>query len=174
MRKILVVPYNPEWPTTFEKEAGLISQALGTVATEIHHIGSTSIPGIFAKPIIDILVEASSIDEVDARSSEMQGIDFEVLGEYGIKERRYLRKLNDAGLRLCHVHLFANGSNYANRHSAFRDYMRVNPSKAKEYSELKQKLAKKFPHDRERYMDGKDDFIKGIERLAMSNPGIDT
>jgi GrpB-like predicted nucleotidyltransferase (UPF0157 family) len=169
MRKILVVPYNPEWPATFEKEASLISQALGTAATEIHHIGSTSIPGIFAKPIIDILVKTSLIDEVDDRSEEMEAIGFEVLGESGIAGRRYFRKCNDAGLRLCHVHIFAHDSEDAKRHIAFRDYMLAHPVLAEEYSELKQALGKKFPHDIDGYMDGKVEFIKNTQKLAMSN-----
>jgi GrpB-like predicted nucleotidyltransferase (UPF0157 family) len=168
MREILVVPYNPEWPATFEMEAGLISRALGTAATVIHHIGSTSIPGIYAKPIIDVLVETSSVNEIDSRSSEMEAIGFEVLGEFGINGRRYFRKFNDAGLRTCHIHSFANGSIDAKRHIAFRDYMRAHPLEAKEYSELKQMLARKFPHDSEGYMDGKDDFINAVEELAMA------
>ena len=169
VREILVVPYSPEWPATFEKEAGLLSQALGTAAAKIHHIGSTSIPGIFAKPIIDILVEASSIDEVDARSEEMEAIGFEVLGESGIPGRRYFRKCSYAGLRLCHVHIFASDSENAKRHIAFRDYLLAHPALAEEYSALKQILGKKFPHDIDGYMDGKDEFIKNTEKLAMSN-----
>ncbi len=169
MREVLVAPHDPNWANLFEVEKNTIAGALGNAATVIHHIGSTSIPGIYAKPIIDILVEANSIDEVDTKSSEMEAIGFEVLGEFGIKGRRYFRKLNDAGLRLYHVHIFTNGSTDAKRHIAFRDYMRMNPSKAKEYSELKQKLAREFPNDIDGYMDGKDGFIKSIERLARSN-----
>jgi GrpB-like predicted nucleotidyltransferase (UPF0157 family) len=165
---VVVVPHDPRWRGEFETEASRIREALGDSVVAIHHIGSTSIPGIHAKPVIDLLVEVDNLDEVDARSSAMEALGYEVKGEFGIAGRRYFRKDNTAGIRTHQVHTFEARSAEAVRHLAFRDYMITHPDDARAYSELKQKLANQFPMDAEAYMDGKDDFIKEIDRRAAA------
>ena len=166
MLKVEVVPHDPRWREAFEAEAEQVAAALGENVVAVHHIGSTSIPNIYAKPVIDLLVEVGDIAEVDGRSSAMQALGYEVKGEYGIPGRRYFRKDNREGARTHHVHAFEAGSAEALRHLAFRDYMMAHPADAQRYSELKRRLAEEHPQDIDGYMDGKDGFIKEIDRRA--------
>jgi GrpB-like predicted nucleotidyltransferase (UPF0157 family) len=166
MKKIEICPHDPRWRDGFETEAKNIARALGSNLIAVHHIGSTSIPGIFAKPIIDMLVDVKDINDVDNHNSTMESLGYEVMGEFGIDGRRYFRKDNDAGVRTHHVHIFENGSPHIARHLAFRDYMIANPDQAHAYSELKQRLAGEHAENPEEYMDGKDEFIKEIDRRA--------
>lgn len=129
MKKL--VPHNPQWEADFQTESNAILIALGGIATTIHHIGSTSIPGIFAKPIIDILVEVVAVALVDGKNSVMESIGYECMGEYGISGRRYFRKLDSRGVRTHHLHVFNAGSEQVVRHLAFRDYLIAHPAKAR-------------------------------------------
>lgn len=136
---------------------------------DIHHIGSTAIPGIFAKPIIDILVVVDSLATIEAKSSAMCELGYEALGEHGIVGRRYFRKNSANGIRTHQVHSFARGSSDVVRHLAFRDYMRACLEAAQAYSVLKQKLAIEFPEDIQAYVDGKNEFVKHHESLALAH-----
>jgi GrpB-like predicted nucleotidyltransferase (UPF0157 family) len=166
MSKVNVVPHNPGWRDAFEAEAKLVAAALGENVSAVHHVGSTAIPGIYAKPVIDLLVEVRDLSEVDLRSPSMASEGYEVMGEYGIPGRRYFRKDDGAGVRTHQVHVFEAGSAEVVRHLAFRDYMLAHPSDAQEYSELKRRLAEEHPQDMDGYMDGKDGFIKEMDRRA--------
>ena len=164
--KVEVVSYHPTWKDTFTTESKYIKLALAENLVAVHHIGSTAIPDIYAKPIIDILLEVKDITKVDAESSKLELLGYEAMGEYGICDRRYFRKHNEAGIRTHHIHAFAVGSVQIERHLAFRDYMIFYPEEAQKYSNLKCELANKYPNDIESYMDGKDGFIKEIDRKA--------
>ena len=164
--KVEVVPHDPNWRSAFETESKLIALALGENVVAIHHIGSTAIPQIHAKPIIDMLVEVKDILKIDTHSSEMEALGYQALGEFGIPGRRFFRKGNEAGIRTHHIHSFEVGSPQIERHLAFRDYMITHSEAAQEYSELKRKLAKKYPDNIQAYMDGKDGFIKEIDLKA--------
>lgn len=166
IRKVEVIPHNPNWHNLFDVESPQIVIALGKNVIAIHHIGSTSIGTIYAKPIIDILVEVSSIDKVDEQNSSMQLLGYQCMGEFGIKERRFFLKDNPAGVRTHHIHVFEANSAQISRHLAFRDYLSTHLKDSQAYSILKQTLAKKYPHDIEGYMDGKYDFIQEIDRKA--------
>jgi GrpB-like predicted nucleotidyltransferase (UPF0157 family) len=168
MKKVEVVAHNPLWRDEFQTESGKIAGALGENVVAVNHIGSTSIPDIFAKPIVDILVEVRDIAKVDESGSGMQSLGYEALGEYGIAGRRYFRKNNSDGVRTHHVHTFEAGSAASVRHLAFRDYLIAHPLEAQKYSELKQILARQFPQDMDAYIDGKDAFVKEIERRALA------
>ena len=166
IRKVEVVPYNPSWRSLFETEANQIAIALAENVIAIHHIGSTSIETIYAKPIIDILVEVSLIAKVDEHHSLMKLIDYQCMGEFGIKDRRFFLKDNSAGIRIYHVHVFEVNSEQVHRHLLFRDYLTYHPEQAQMYSNLKQSLSNKHPLDIQKYMDGKDEFIQEIDRQA--------
>ncbi len=166
MMKVEVVPHDPEWRDAFEAETKHVAVALSENVVAIHHIGSTAIPDIYAKPILDLLVEVSDITEVDGQSSAMESLGYEVMGEYGIPGRRYFRKDNQQGIRTHHIHAFETGSAEVERHLAFRDYMIAHPVDAQRYSELKRKLAEEHPQNIDGYMDGKDGFIKEMDRRA--------
>jgi GrpB-like predicted nucleotidyltransferase (UPF0157 family) len=166
-RSVIVVSYDPAWKLEFQVEAGHIARALGANVLSIHHIGSTAIPGMYAKPIIDILLLVDDINRLDEQSPAMEALGYEVMGEYGIKGRRYFRKDDDSGTRTHHVHSFQKDSPEFERHLAFRDYMIAHPDEAQQYSLLKQKLALEYPEDMEAYIDGKDPFIKEHEARAI-------
>jgi GrpB-like predicted nucleotidyltransferase (UPF0157 family) len=165
MRKIEVVGYNSAWPQMFEVERESLSQVLGSVAIAIHHIGSTAVPGLSAKPIIDIIVEATSVADLDCYESRIAAIGYEPKGEFGIPGRRFFQKGGDN--RTHHVHAFAQGDPQVLRHIAFRDYLKLNPLVANEYGELKRRVAQECHNDIEVYCQGKDLFIKRIEAIAV-------
>lgn len=165
--QVRVVPHNPQWQKLFEVESKRIIEALEENIVAIHHIGSTAIPGIYAKPIVDLLGEVKSLPELDDQRSYMEALGYEVIGEFGIPGRRYFRKNNTESIRTYHVHIFEMGSEQVSRHLAFRDYMIAHPTDAQRYSELKRRLAQKHPTDIEAYMGGKDGFIKAIDQAAM-------
>ncbi len=168
IRKIEVVPHDSNWRNLFEIESKQIAIALGKNAIVIHHVGSTSIEKIYAKPIIDILVEVSSIDFVDRINLHMEKLGYQCMGEFGIKDRRFFLKDNAAGIRTHHIHIFEVGSPQVQRHLAFRDYLNTHLEDAHSYSILKQTLASKHQHNIEGYMDGKHGFIQEIDRKAAA------
>ena len=166
--RVRVVAHDPAWKNDFEAEADHIARALGDIVVSLYHIGSTAIPGIFAKPIIDILLEVDDIVRLDGRSSAMEQLGYEAMGEFGIPGRRYFRREIASGIRTRQVHAFASGSTEIERHLAFRDFMIAHPTEAQAYSQLKQRLAREHPCDIEAYIDGKDLFIKEHEGKAIT------
>jgi GrpB-like predicted nucleotidyltransferase (UPF0157 family) len=168
IRKVEVVPHNANWHSAFEDELKQVAVALGKNVVTVDHIGSTAIPMIHAKPIIDMLVAVEDMVKVDEQNEPMRVLGYEIMGEFGIVGRRFFRKDNEAGIRTHHIHIFEVGSAQIERHLAFRDYMRSHSKYAQRYSELKQKLAKQYPDDIEKYMDGKDEFIKEIDKKAVA------
>lgn len=166
MRKVVVIPHDPQWHEEFNVESKRVKDALGHNVVAIHHIGSTAIPGIYAKPIIDILVEVQEITAVDGHNASMESLGYEIMGEFGIPGRRFFRKDNQEGIRTHHIHSFAVGSDQVTRHLAFRDYMIAHFEDAQVYNELKRRLAIEYPTNINGYMDGKDEFIKAIDRKA--------
>ena len=165
MRNLTVVEYDPSWPGLFEAEREILLEALGDNVVDIHHIGSTAVPGSAAKPVIDILVEVADIEALDGLNREMEAIDYEPKGEFGIPGRRYFRKGGDE--RTHHVHAFKCGDSNVTRHLAFRDYLIANPQIAQEYGELKKSIAETCDKDISRYCDRKDAYVKRIEAVAL-------
>ncbi len=135
-----IVPHDPSWKKKYLDESERFRQALGQNVVAIHHIGSTSIPDVFAKPIIDVLIEVLRIGHVDDHCDLMSDLSCESMGEYGIAGRRYFRKHGPNGRRTFHVHVFETSSIYVTRHIAFRDFLLAHPEKAEEYSDLKLRL----------------------------------
>ena len=160
--RVVGAPHDPRWKNAFTSEAQEIRRVLGQNCLSIHHMGSTAIPGILAKPVIDLLVGVTDLNELDHCSPKMVGLGYEAMGERGIPGRRYFRKDLEPGLRTHNVHAFEEGSTGLDRHIAFRDYMLSHPADAREYSDLKQALAEQLPNDIEGYMDGKDAYMKKL------------
>ena len=167
VRKVKVVPHDPIWSKLFGAEADEIAAVLGQEVIAIHHIGSTAIPNISAKPIIDILVEVHDIENIDDFNEEMIKLGYQPKGEFGIPGRRFFIKGNDS-TRTHHVHIFQTGDPKVERHLSFRDYMIAHPEEAQAYSRLKEELAQKSPEDIESYIEGKDGFIKEMNRKAQA------
>ncbi|MBE3590695.1 MAG: GrpB family protein [Firmicutes bacterium] len=166
MRRVVVVDPDPGWPDRFQEEARRIRAALGEDCVYVHHIGSTAVPGLRAKPILDLMPVVRDIRAVDRRHGAMAELGYEGLGEYGLPGRRYFRKGGDE--RTHHVHVYEVGHPDIDRHLAFRDYLRDHPDAARRYGELKAELARRFADDVEAYMDGKHDFIQEMERAALA------
>lgn len=165
MKKVVVNPYNENWPSMFLEEAEKIKLIFGKELIEIYHIGSTSVPGLQAKPIIDMMPVVKNINVVDDFNQEMENLGYEPRDEFGIPGRRYFPKGGD--YRTHHVHVFQVGSWDVLRHLAFRDYLREHPPDRKRYGDLKVKLAKQFSDNIDAYIDGKEQLVKEIEANAL-------
>ncbi|MBK0167467.1 GrpB family protein [Klebsiella sp. S69] len=165
MREIIVVPYDDKWPEMFEAESLLIRTLLGGVVKRVHHIGSTSVPGLSAKPVIDILLEVSDVNELDTYNSAMVRGRYVACGENGITGRRFFTKGGDQ--RSHHVHAFAVGDMQVSRHLAFRDYLRENRDIAGQYAEVKHSAALLSRNNAHRYSALKAGFIEHHLRLAL-------
>lgn len=163
----VVVSHDPQWKGAFSKEASAIRNAFFDVAIVVHHIGSTAIPGILAKPIIDLLGEVNDLRAVDKNSTALERLGYETMGAYGIEGRRYFRKINSEGVRTHHLHVFELGSPHVERHLAFRDYLTKHADIAAEYSALKERLARDSDASWEKYADGKDPFVTSVELDAV-------
>lgn len=164
----IIVEPDPGWVSEYEAEAALIDGVLGDRLAAIHHIGSTAIGGICAKPVIDILLETRDPVALDAIVGGMLQLRYDSVGEYGIARRRYFRKDDARGVRRFHVHAFASGDAHVRRHLAFRDYMRAHPAEAAEYDALKRRLAAAHPGDKSAYSLGKDPFVAAWEAAALA------
>ncbi|WP_217587448.1 GrpB family protein [Lentibacillus saliphilus] len=164
--KVQIVNYDPTWPEQYERERDAIAAILQDELVASFHIGSTSVPGLNAKPIIDILLVVEQIDRLDAWTASFEALGYEVMGEFGIAGRRFFRK--GATDRTHHVHAFQyDNVTDIERHVAFRDFLRQHPDKRIEYGTLKAQLVAQHSNDREAYIAGKNDFVKEIEREAL-------
>jgi len=166
-RIIEVKSYDVGWTRAFEVEAAALSRVFGASLVAIYHVGSTSIPGLLAKPIIDILVVLNETETIDRFSGAMEDLGYRVRGECldatipGTPGRFYFSKDTD-GVRTHHVHVCALGHAEIADKLAFRDYLRAHPRRVAAYGSLKQRLALAYRHDNVGYMRGKDAFIKTV------------
>jgi GrpB-like predicted nucleotidyltransferase (UPF0157 family) len=161
------VAHDPAWADRFSEAAHELAEALGALAS-VHHIGSTAVPGLHAKPIIDLLVATSDLAHVDARTPAIVALGYEALGEYGLAGRRYFRRDDEDGERTHHLHVWRVGDPALLRHLAFRDYLLAHPDVAAEYGALKRRLAERHAEDIESYIEGKDAFVKAVEADALA------
>ncbi|WLP58138.1 GNAT family N-acetyltransferase [Bacillus pumilus] len=163
-RKVEVVEFKKEWHEEFHQEKQQLKQIIQKSWIEGHHIGSTSVEGLAAKPIIDILIEVSHIKEIDRKRESFEQLGYQALGENGIKGRRFFQK---GGLnRTHHVHVYERNHPDVKRHLLFRDYLRAHPERAVAYASVKEQLANQYPEDIQSYMAGKNEIIKKIENEA--------
>jgi len=159
-----VVPHHPGWAADYRAEAAVIRSATGDKLMAVHHIGSTAIPDILAKPIIDMLAVVRSLDAIDDATPALVATGYEAMGTFGIEGRRYFRKHNGAGVRTHHLHVFAAGSPHIARHLAFRDYLLAHPDRAEAYSDLKRALAV----DPASYVERKGPFVLAVQAEALA------
>lgn len=164
---VRVVPYDSCWPELFRREAEAVGRILGSNRKEIHHIGSTAVTGLAAKPVIDMMPVVWELEAVEACYAQFEAIGYECMGELGIPGRRYFRKGGDD--RTHQIHIFcADSQKDIDRHLAVRDYLRANDRQAAAYGALKLQLARQFPEDLEGYCEGKDAFVKQLEQRALA------
>ncbi len=164
-RDVELVPHNPEWSVQADQEAKRILDSLSFPIIGIYHIGSTSVPGLKAKPILDFVLEVENLANVIDNYDLFEGLGYSSKGEFGIPGRQFFtRDTNDE--RTHHLHIFEKGHPDIERHLVFRDFLRANPNAAREYEKLKEKLAKQFPNASGDYTEAKSDFILSMDEVA--------
>jgi GrpB-like predicted nucleotidyltransferase (UPF0157 family) len=161
---VRLVPYDSTWPLEFSAEADRIAHACQDLPLKLEHIGSTSVPGLAAKPVIDILAGRPGNVSGERYVATFKGIGYEHKGAFGIPGRNYFRR---GSPRTHHVHLVSWSSDLWRDHLLFRDYLRSHADIAREYETLKRELATLYLHDREQYTDAKGPFIRSIVRRAL-------
>ena len=160
-----MTPYQEVWAFLFVKEANILQELLRDEIVKLHHIGSTSIKGMKAKPVIDILAVTKAIDRIDLYNSSILTAGYVPKGENGIPGRRYFQKGGDS--RTHHLHVYEADNPEIERHLAFRDYLREHPAEAAKYGDLKEELATQFPFDIASYIKGKEALVLEMERKAL-------
>ena len=170
---IVVTGYDPEWPGVFEQLRERTWNAVQGIAERIEHVGSTSVPGLAAKPIIDISVVADDSDAVRGCIRALEGIGYAHRGDLGIVGREAF--LNPCGLPEHHLYVCIEGGTALRNHLALRDYLRSHPKDARAYGELKLRLAREHAHDIDSYIAGKTRMITSIlERAGIAREDLDT
>jgi GrpB-like predicted nucleotidyltransferase (UPF0157 family) len=165
---VRIVPYDPAWPARFQEERAALVAAIGDwIAGGVHHVGSTSVPGLEAKPVIDILVGVQGLEESRACFERLVRLGYQY-APYRPDEMHWFCKPSAAG-RTHHLHLVPVNSSRFREELVFRDYLRSDRDVACEYGELKRGLAKRFEHDREAYTEAKAEFIRATVRRAVAS-----
>ena len=164
-RDVELVPHNPEWSQLADEESRRILECISIPVIGIYHIGSTSVPGIKAKPILDFVLEVEDMEAFIKESGNLEKLRYVSKGEYGIPGRQFFTK-DTLGERTHHLHVFQQGHQDIERHLVFRDFLRSNLEAAKEYENLKEKLAKRFPKKSDMYTEAKSDFILSMDEVA--------
>lgn len=163
MSPIVVADYDPAWPVAFERVRSFVWPAVADVAISIQHVGSTSVPGLAAKPVIDIDVIVPAA-QVAAGVERLQSLGYEHQGDLGVSQREAFR--SPPGFTRHHLYLCPSTSPALANHLAIRDYLRGHPPAARAYGELKKKLARDFVDDIDGYVAGKTPFLVGILRAV--------
>lgn len=164
--RVIVVPYDLDWPRRFDEERSVLASAFAGSEAAIEHVGSTAVPGLGAKPVIDVMVGLPALVEVEGRIPALEAAGYEYVQEYEkqLSERRYFRKPR-LGPRAFHMHCVVKGSDFWIRHLAFRDYLRAHPISAAAYYNLKRDLSMRFT--KEEYTEAKRPFIEGVLASAI-------
>jgi GrpB-like predicted nucleotidyltransferase (UPF0157 family) len=156
-------PYDADWERSAAREAERVREALGAEAVE--HVGSTAVPGLEAKPIVDLLAGLRSLELPRDRLDAMERLGYEFLGEHGLPGRLYFRK---GSPRSHHVHAVETGGAHWIRHLAVRDYLRAKGDEARRYAGEKRRAAALAGGDRDAYYDGKAAYVEALERRALA------
>jgi GrpB-like predicted nucleotidyltransferase (UPF0157 family) len=166
--KVELVPHDPRWAVMAQEEGEALATALGSTLLAIHHIGSTAIPGISAKRILDLIPVVTGLPELDVRQGDIKELGYEWWGELGLPGRRYCSKSElRTGRRLIQLHCYVIGSPEIERHLAFRNYLRERLEIARAYDQEKVRCQSLHPNDSHAYSDCKGAWIRTIEAEAL-------
>ena len=158
--KVKLSPYQNAW-VNFVEEKQRLEEVTGYGILDIQHIGSTAVPGLKAKPILDIGIAVANFEEAFALVPLIEGLGYTYRGENGIPRRHYFVK-GPPNKRTHHIHMFEEANEEWAKHLLFRDYLRMHPETVTAYQALKEDLAKRYPRDREAYTNGKHEFIQKV------------
>src|SRR6266545_1041492 len=158
--EVVVAPYDPRWPILFEETAAQLKAALGPAILAVHHVGSSAVPGLCAKPMLDILVSVPDFDDAKQLVAPLQVLGYEFRPEEEIPDRHYFRRPEGGELRTHHLSLAEPGSRHHRVTLGFGDALRRDAELATAYARLKLELAKRFPLDRPAYIEGKSQFVR--------------
>jgi GrpB-like predicted nucleotidyltransferase (UPF0157 family) len=150
----------------FEREAAMIRDALGPVAVRIEHVGSTAVPGLAAKPVIDIQVSVERMVPRERFVVPLETLGYEFVADPTDAEHEYFKK-DVGGVRTHHIHVCPMGSEWERRHLAFRDHLRTHPEDSARYGQLKRRLAEQHPNDVMAYVEAKSPFVSEVEARAL-------
>lgn len=161
---ILIAPYDPQWPRRFSQLAADLRTALGETARRIDHIGSTAVPGLDAKPVIDVQIAVASLEPLEAYRLPLEALGYVHRADNPDLSKRYFREA--PGRSRTHIHVRPCGSWAEQFALLFRDYLRAHPADAQRYAALKYSLAEKHRNDRRAYTEAKEPFIWEIMQKA--------
>jgi GrpB-like predicted nucleotidyltransferase (UPF0157 family) len=161
---VIVADYDPQWPEQFESIRRPVAAALGPLAATIEHVGSTSVPNLAAKPIIDLDVLLRSAADLPAAIERLATLGYIHQGDLGIPQREAF--LTPPHPIRHNLYVCPPESREFQRHIAFRNYLRAHPEAAQQYGDLKKSLAAQFRDDRDAYLAGKTNFITNILNQA--------
>ncbi|MED5017359.1 GrpB family protein [Paenibacillus chibensis] len=166
MEQVNIAEYNPEWAAEYEQEKTKITQALQDILLGMEHIGSTSVPGLGAKPIIDMMAGIRDLEELKPFHIErLAEIGYEYVEHAHFPERRFFRRGQwRAGTH--HLHIYAFHGEHWNQQLLFRNYLLTHPDAVEEYLHLKKNMAELYPNDRAKYTEAKAPFIQSILQEA--------
>ena len=163
MNDVIVLDYDPNWPHVFEALRSPVWRAVSDIAISVEHVGSTSVPGLAAKPVIDMDVVVPDTN-VTAGITRLSALGYRHQGDLGIPGREAFGRPPDSPRH--HLYLCPSSSPALANHLTIRDYMRANPLAARAYGDLKKRLAREYPDDIDGYIEAKTDFLVGVLRRA--------
>src|ERR1700692_2751082 len=165
---VIFAAYDPEWPRLAAAHSRRLQAALGSALVIVHHIGSTSVPGLAAKPIIDLMPVVSDLSALDRLRGRVEALGYAWHGELGMAGRRYCTLDDQAGARAVQLHFFQANSPHIERHIALRAYLRAHPEVARAYENEKRRAQSLYPDDSHRYGDEKAAWIRDAEVKALN------
>lgn len=166
--EVELVPHNPAWADRAAAESARLKAALGDNLLAVEHIGSTAIPGIAAKPIVDLLPIVADLAALNAARPAIEALGYVWRGEFGLEGRRYCVLSDTTGRRIVQAHCYQADSPEVERHLVYRDHMRAHPDEAAAYEAEKQRAAALHAHDSLAYNGEKNDWIKAAEKRAAA------
>lgn len=164
---IRTVAYDPSWPALYQEEKRRLLQALGDQVVRIEHVGSTSVPGLAAKPIIDIEITVRAIEPMSPYREPLEALGYHFEFDPELPDLHFFGFPVERPRRF-HIHLSQEGSNHMTRVLAVRDFLRAHPAVAAGYARLKRSLTDARPGDRDYYVAGKEDFIIALQTRALA------